>query len=370
MLPQLHWLAPIRYARLYYMTLAVVIALAGVLVIIGRLRGYRQRVGSPGRFDDRTELSRQWLMKGLGALWMIDGFLQAQPAMFTRFTQGFLAPLIIGQPKPVASLIHLGIAAWSVSPVVLDVFTIFIQIGIGLELLWGHLQGQRVALWVSLVWGLVVWIVGEGLGGMLVGGGWFTGTPGSALLYVLGAWALLMPRSWWRSGAGLTWLRWTVAGLFAINALLQALPQAGWWNGGLAGYVRGMAEMPQPEVFSAPLYMVSTWMGHNSALWNGVLVVGLAFFTVAFFIWPKSRALFWLAVAWVFLSWWIGQDFGVLGGMGTDPNTGAVWLLLLFVYADRAQIVDLPHPAGHAAGKTGGVQRLRRKAKSPAGHRP
>ena len=43
-------------------------------------------------------------------------------------------------------------------------------------------------------------------------------------------------------------------------------------------------------------------------------------------------------------TWWFGQDFGVLGGMGTDPNSGVVVLLVLGTYA---QMIALP-VLGHA----------------------
>lgn len=36
-----------------------------------------------------------------------------------------------------------------------------------------------------------------------------------------------------------------------------------------------------------------------------------------------------LTVVWLFFSWWMGQDFGVMGGVGTDPNSSPVLALLL-----------------------------------------
>lgn len=325
----------------YHVTLALALltALVMVLALVRRRRAGAIRYSG---LDSRFSRSRRWLMFGLGGLWLLDGLLQAQPSMVTRFVGGFLAPLIVGQPGPVASLIQSGANIWAYSPPLFNAFATFVQIGIGLGLLFGTRRGQRAALWVSLAWGASVWIVGEGLGGILVGGGWLTGVPGSVLLYMGAAVMLLMGEQWWQGPRAGAWLRWGIVSVFALNGLLQALPQSGWWGLALDGYVQSMAEMPQPGLFSAPLYGTAQLIALNPALWNAVIIAGLAVAAAGVAFWPRNRGVLWFAIIWTFLGWWLGQDFGVLGGMGTDPNLGAILILGLLVYGGQQGVWRLP----------------------------
>lgn len=57
----------------------------------------------------------------------------------------------------------------------------------------------RLGIWLSVIWGVVVWVAGEGLGAIFVGGGWLSGSPGSVIRYVARA----------------------MAGLWGLDALLQ-----------------------------------------------------------------------------------------------------------------------------------------------------
>ena len=51
---------------------------------------------------------------------------------------------------------------------------------------------QRFGLWLSVGWALVIWIFGEGFGNLFTGSATFyTGAPGSALLYLILALCLI-----------------------------------------------------------------------------------------------------------------------------------------------------------------------------------
>jgi len=335
---------------LFYRVSAVFAIAIVAIFLIGYLRS-RRVPGSTSHFEGLPDRSRQWLLYGLGFLWLLDGFLQAQPLMITRFIGGTLAPLLTGQPIAIAWFMEESIKLWSVSPVLWNVLATFIQIGIGLGLLWGHPErGQRIALWASLGWGLIVWIGGEGVGGIFSGGGILTGAPGSVFLYMIAAAVLLAPTSLWRRPLLLRAYQWGMVSFFSLEAILQAWPGAAWWTSrGLKGYVLSMAEMPQPRIISAPLFAWAGMLGHHPILWNGVITGALIVLALLWAVWPKNWAVLLGSVFWIFVTWWFGQDFGVLGGMGTDPNSGALLLLGLWVYASQLGLVTLPQTCGSKA---------------------
>ena len=340
---------PVAQALFYqwFWILAGLTLALGVVVTIRRVR--------QGFHDDSWRVysgAYVWLLKGLGALWLLDGLLQAQPLMITRFIGGFLAPLIQGQPFFLRDLIDAGIRVWGINPVIWNEFSTWIQIGIGLLLIMGRGFWIRFGLWFSLAWGLVVWIGGEAMGSIFSGGSWLGGSPGSVLLYMLLALLLLLPPAFWQSRGIIKSLSWGMAGLWALVAILQAWPASEFWRGQTtAGYILSMANMPQPSIFSAPLYAWANQLTAHPALWNAGLVMVFVLLALLWVIRPHSRVTWWLSAAVTFASWWLGQDFGVLGGMGTDPNSGVVVLLTLVVYA-RAATVPL---FGHVLGRESSV---------------
>ena len=302
----------------------------GGLVVVTRLQQHKFQL-----FASDSNSARNVLIFGLGSLWLLDGFLQAQPLMVTQFTSKVLAPLLIGQPAIVATVVRLGMRLWRLHPLVWNLVATWMQIGMGaVILLGGETRWRRIGLWTSVGWGLLVWGPGEGFGSIFSGGSWLLGSPGSALFYVLAAGVLLLPPAWWRSPRFLRVWQTMIGVLWAFAALLQAWPANGWWSSHrLSTFLLSQARMPQPFLFSAPLYTGAQAFVQFPLLWNTV-VVGI-FLTVAF-LWilgRPARLTWWLTVAVTWSTWWFGQDFGVLGGMGTDPNSGALVLLGLVVYA-------------------------------------
>ncbi|POB09854.1 hypothetical protein [Sulfobacillus sp. hq2] len=326
--------AEAEFYHIFFVLLAIVVA-GGLIIGIRAYRLGHKTIASP------YPAAHEWLMRGIGALWLLDGLLQAQPLMITRFIGGFLAPMLQGQPAPVESLMNISIRLWAINPVLWNEFATWIQIGIGLTMLFGAgTIWRQVGLWTSLAWGLIVWVGGEAFGSLFVGGNWLSGSPGSVLLYMLAAILLLAPATYWNSPRVAKVLRLSMIGLWTLSAFLQAWPAAGWWHGqNLASYVLSMASMPQPAIFSAPLFAWAKLLGQSPALWNGILVGVFAVLAVLWALKPRSGWTWWLTALVTFATWWLGQDFGVLGGMGTDPNSGVVVLIGLVVYA---QVVQLP----------------------------
>ena len=173
---------------------------------------------------------------GFGLLWVFDGILQAQPAMAVGLPSKIIEPAAAGSPHWLQQLINWAGTAWSYHPVQAGASAVWIQVGIGLWLLFAPRGAlSRLAGVASLAWGLVVWVFGESLGAILAPGlSWLNGAPGAAALYAVGGLLVALPSRYWRS----PWLARRLAGglgvFLAGMALLQAWPGRGFWSGTVA----------------------------------------------------------------------------------------------------------------------------------------
>lgn len=276
------------------------------------------------------------LRLGFGTLWIIDGLLEAQPAMTTQFIPDYVEPLLKGQPNWYATLMERGALLWSAHPLFWDSLVVWLQITIGLMILGDRGPVRQAGLWVSLVWSATVWIMGEGLGQIFVAGHntWLVGCPGSAVFYGLAAILLLMSPERWKSGRVRRLAERFFSVMWGLCAFLQAWPGDGFWSGTvLVRPVLDMARMPQPAFFSRPLYwMAHLWMNHPVAF-NGCFVAVMGILSLAW--WTRARWAAPLTILWATVTWWIGQDFGVLGGLGTDPNSGLAVIILVTAISQK-----------------------------------
>ena len=307
---------------------------------------------------------RRVLRIGFGVLWLFDGLLQAQPQMAAGLPSQVITPAAQGSPSWVLRLVNWGGMAWAYHPVQAAAATVWIQVGIGLWLLvaprgrWSRLAGAA-----SVAWGLSVWVFGEAFGSLFSpGASWLTGAPGAALLYVVAGAFVALPFTAWRGRLpGRVLL--AAAGLFFLGmAVLQAWPGNGFWRGGsggpLASRVATMAQTPQPHVIARLVANFGTFTAANAFAVNLAVVivlaaVGLAFGALALVagapagltvravrfgrITVIAAAVFCLAV------WVLFQDFGFLGGLGTDPNS-MIPAILLFS-AGYVAMAQEPAPA-------------------------
>ncbi len=216
-----------------------------------------------------------------------------------------------------------------------------------------------------MAWGLVVWAFGEAFGGIFAPGlTVLFGAPGAVLLYVVAGALLALPqRAWDGPRAGRLLLGGT--GVFFLGmALLQAWPGRGFWQGtiggkpgSLAAMVQSMAGTSQPH----PLAVLVTWFGNLTAAHgfavNLVAVVALALIgaglTAAAVRADTRLALVAVIAGAVFClaDWVLVEDFGLLGGLGTDPNS-MIPLILLFT---AGYLGLAPAPALPAVTATAGV---------------
>lgn len=304
----------------------------------------------------------------LGGLWLLDGALQLQPFMFTEgFARSVVLPAASGQPFVVAATVHLAARLIAATPLVADAVLATVQLTIGLLLVSG--RAPRLALSASGLWGLSVWLVGEGLGGLAsLSGNLLSGAPGAAFFYVVCSLAAWPSAS--AADAGTRALRRLLApgrselaprpvaarGLslsFLIGALLQLLPANG-GRGGLAGVFESVAPGAP-----GPLGEVERGLAHLALLGGRPLLFLLAssYLLTAALLLLRGRpgrtgavlAGILGAFAWIF-----GQGLGQLySGQATDPNAGLVVVLLAVTALAAKRRGRRAAPAWQAARQAG-----------------
>jgi copper(I)-binding protein len=280
-------------------------------------------------------ITRRGLQVALGLVWLLDGALQLQPFMFgSGFASDVLAPAGNGQPGWVSAGVHWAATLVGGSPAVWNSLFAAIQLALGVGLLIRPLV--RFALIGSIAWGLGVWYLGEGAGGLAGGhASLLTGAPGAVLLYVVLAavvWPVPGPsgrRGWTRQDESAPPAPWTPmvwAVVWIGGAVLQALPGQN-TAGAVADSLTGAA-MPS---WLMPLV---TSVADGFTKLGGVAVWLLLAVLVGIGLGALGGRRLRLVAAWTgivlsVLFWVFGQGLGNLGsGQSTDPNSGPLLVLL------------------------------------------
>jgi hypothetical protein len=333
-------------------------------------------------------LTRRRLEMALGALWLLDGALQLQPGMFTSsFFSNVLGMANMGVPGPVSRL-DFGIAdlvLWH--PVVWNALFAGLQVALGVALL----GGGRAARWArpaSVAWAVSVWVVGEGFGGMFMGGSSvLNGAPGAALLYAF-ATLVLWPRPATRKAAPAGGLlrRWSIGTWTAVWMAVALLEVAGPNHlPFVPGAEIGNGGNGEPAPLAALNHAVGRMVGFHGAAF--AVVLGLAATAVALLpLWrPARRPALGAGMVLISFLGLVGGDLGgVFSGSGTDPGLAPLGVLLgLALWPARAPVggeladataaddralgagaVGGPDGRPGGAGRSGAPERARR----PAGH--
>jgi cytochrome oxidase Cu insertion factor (SCO1/SenC/PrrC family) len=282
---------------------------------------------------------RQVLRIGFGILWLFDGILQAQPKMAIGLPSQVIEPIAASSPRWVQQVVNWAGTAWSFHPLQAGASAVWIQVGIGLWLL-AAARGplSRLAGLVSVGWGLVVWVFGESFGGIFAPGlTWLFGAPGAVLIYSVAGALIALPDRAWQS----RWLGRVLLGglgVFLLGmAVLQAWPGRGFWQGRvghqpgtLASMTSSMAPTPQPHVLSSWITAFTGFDEAHGFAVNLFAVVALAVVGAAFLsgrLRLARPALFGFAML-CLADWVLIEDFGFLGGLGTDPNSMLPFALL------------------------------------------
>ena len=314
------------------------------------------------RLDNRVEpAARRFLRVCFGLLWIIDGLLQAQPDMPGGFIPQVVAP--DADPSWLSDRTQPFVDVWTRHPVAADAVTVWIQVGLGLLILLGG-RGilARAVLWLSIVWSVCVWVVGESLGGVLhTGASWLTGAPGAVVVYALAAALLLAPWQWWTSGRCTRLARQGVGVWMLAGAALQALPwEQSWSAAGSSQPFTDGAAVAQPALLRRPIATMASLSASHPVVVNAVLIAVLIIVGIGLLV-DRSGTFVVAGLVLCAITWWLGQDFGVLGGTATDPNTalplGLVLASALPRWSRSRQSRPLPEAA--SAERTGRLRAAR-----------
>lgn len=297
-------------------------------------------------------ISNTTLRRVLGGLWLLDGLLQLQPRMFTAdLISSVMTPALQAQPAPLAAGLAWIIQVTASHLVLVNLLIALVQVSIGACLLIGY--RVDVALLASVVWSLVVWYAGEGLGMLLTGqASVLTGAPGAVLLYAALALTLLprrtlirlasvvipnwLPREWRESDASVLTregLRWVLAAFWLGACALQLQPA--WWRPGQIA--RAIQAVQSPGTSSGmlvdpPLRWLAVATGGIEVPLNFTLVLACLALGIGLATTRSDARRLQLLVCGITLSllvWWATEAFGMLlTGLATDPNTGPLLVLL------------------------------------------
>jgi hypothetical protein len=288
--------------------------------------------------------ARRVLRLGLGGLWLLDAALQAQPGMFGRalVTQVW-APAALGNPPWLAGLVNWSIAVASPHLAAFNAAIVAVQAATGLALLSGRSRAVAAGAWASALFGLAVWLFGEGLGQLWTGTATvLSGAPGSAALYMAGGVLLLLPEAvWYRPVPAPTAVG---AAVLLLGALLQL--QAPFWRSVGLSQAFAMAYMMRQPASLRRLVDAASWLASTAPrAVNAGLIALLAAEAVLLWRFPRRGAVVAATVATLALLWLTGQDAGMLfSGMATDPNSAPLLALL---------VVSGAQPRDSAVGRRG-----------------
>lgn len=270
------------------------------------------------------------LQRALGALWVIDGLLQAQPYMFSDdFARDVINPAGDHQPAAIAWAVHHSASLIGHAPWLTNAAFAGIQLALGIGLLAARRHRARW-LAASVVWALGVWTLGEGLGGIASGtASILTGAPGAALLYAVlavAAWpvpAADRPQPPSRTRPDIpSWVTFAWVATWLGAAALQLLgPQR-------SGPAVASALSNGPTALRTLNNRLSAAASEHGAI--AVIITVATFAVIGLLPACGQRRLGYGLGGLVSVGIWIfGQDLGQLSsGRSTDVNTGPLLLLL------------------------------------------
>jgi hypothetical protein len=281
------------------------------------------------------------LQLALATIWLLDGFLQLQPFMFTPGSSGFsgmLRTMSAGNPGFVARSIDWDASLVAHHAVLANAAFAAVQILIALGI--AYRRTVKPALAVSIVWSLGVWWFGEGLGGVLHGSGTpLGGGPGAVLFYALLA-VLLWPEAAEGdtppfAAAGAVGVRGAKAVWLVVWSALAVLALLGSGRSpdGTQQLVKSL-DTGQPG-WLAHLDRLAASGSAGDGLGIAIAFACLAGLIAVGIFLPARLAQASLVTAIIVATaiWVVCENFGmILAGGATDPNSGPLLVLLALAY--------------------------------------
>jgi len=281
--------------------------------------------------------TRRALQLGLAAIWLLDGVLQYQPAMYTKAFGQMLAGTAAGNPSVIARPITWEANLLSHHLLLLNTVFASIQLLLGLGI--AIRPTVRLALAASVAWSVAVWWLGEGLGGVLNGGASpLNGAPGAVIIYALLA-VLLWPadrtvsarftaaRAVGAHVARALWLvLWLSLAYFAVTPANRA-------PGAVSGMISGMTD-GEPHWLSWLMKGAASVVTGADLATSITLAVALALIAVGVYLpAPAAQGTLLLAIVVSLVIWVFAQALGgILAGGATDLNSGPLLVLLALAY--------------------------------------
>ena len=318
------------------------------VAVVGSRSPWRVRPDEGTRAPAVRIDARRALQLVLAGLWLLDGVLQFQPAMFTPAFSRMLAASAAGNPSVVARPIIWDATLVGHHLALLNTIfaTIQLLLGLGIALR----PTVRLALAASVAWSVAVWLFGEGLGGVLNGGaGPLDGGPGAVIIYALLA-VLLWPAG--RPGAAVPFVAARAVGARAAKALWLvfwlsqayfALTPDNRAPQGVNGMIAGM-ESGEPVWLQDLQKGAASLVANQGLATSIVLAVALGLIAVGVYL-PATvaKATLVLAIVVAALIWVFAQALGgILAGGATDVNSGPLLALLALAYWPRRTVPATP----------------------------
>lgn len=252
----------------------------------------------------------------LGIIWFIDGLLQLKPQMFTQaFLNQVILPMAQGQPSWISDAITWGVHFTAPHIGIWNLIFALTQLMLGIAFILNVIP--RTIICVSIVWSLVVWVFGEGVGQLFTGQSLIvSGAPGAVIIYAFIALAI-----WPRRDGSNGWSGWT-------KRFSQASLGVIW--------VVGCIMLLQPSTLSGDalsqavgVSWLSTLLGHAQIAFTIALAIVELILGVLLFFGKQVRTAAWVSIGLSFVFWWVGQSFGqVFDPLSTDVNSGPLLILL------------------------------------------
>ncbi len=290
----------------------------------------------------RLRINQRTLQVALGLLWVIDGILKFQPKLFNPgLVSTVIRPMAAGQPTLLSSSIGHMANFLSHEAAMWDVLFGLIEVAIGVGIFFR--RSLKPALVASFVWGIGIYVFGEGLGMVLTGDtSPLVGAPGAVCFYLLLG-LMLWPRSEeGEEGAvgadssaaarglfGGTWSLLVWAAIWMFEAIIWMFPSNRTGNA-IANQMAGTSD-GEPGWYAHLLHS----FGHAFAGAGIEVAVILAALSLVIGVGPlvsnRPQVFIGLGIGLALLYWVTGEGLGeILTGSGTDPNNGPIIALIGF----------------------------------------